>query len=111
MSRHDRVVLRFIASKEAGESAVLFDRMKLVAASGQDLVCVGLVSDVPDKTIVRRIENVMHRDRKLDGPERRSSMTADAGAGVDNELPNLVGDFLQVFDFQLSEVGRRVDLG
>ena len=72
--------------------------MKLVAAAGQDLVCVSLVADIPDEPVVRRVENVMHRDRQLDRTEARSRVAADARAGVDDELTNLVGDLLQVLD-------------
>jgi len=53
----------------------------------------------------------MHRDRKLDGPEARTGVSADQRASVDDKLANFICDFLQVFDFELPQIGGRVDLG
>jgi hypothetical protein len=72
--------------------------MKLVAPAGEDLMGVRLMPDVPDETVPRRIENVMHRDRKLDRSKRRSRVSADPRARVDNKLANFIGNFLQVLD-------------
>jgi len=102
----ERVVLRFIASKKSRQTARLFDRVKLIASSGKDLVRVRLVPDVPDKPIIRRIEDVVHRHSEFDGTERCARVPADAGASVDNELPYFVGDFLQILDAELSKVCR-----
>ena len=102
----ERVVLRFIASKKSRQTARLFDRVKLIASSGKDLVRVRLMPDVPDEAIIRRIEDVVHRHRELDRPERGARVPADARASIDNELPDLVRDFLEVLDPQLPEVGR-----
>ena len=42
-----------------------------VAPAGQDLVRIGLVADVPDEAVVRRVEDVVQRDRQLDRAEAR----------------------------------------
>jgi hypothetical protein len=39
------------------------------AAAGNNLVRVGLVADVPNDPIVRRVVDVMQRDGQLDGAE------------------------------------------
>ena len=50
-----------------------------VAAPGQNLVRVRLVTNVPDQQIVRRIEYVVQRDRQFDGPEIRRKVSSSLG--------------------------------
>ena len=50
------VVFAFGALGEAGQPSALAQRADAVAASGQDLVRIGLVADVPDQLVVGRIE-------------------------------------------------------
>ncbi len=111
VSGAERVVFRLVTAKKSAQSAKLFDRVKLVAPSGEDLVRICLMPDVPDKPIVRSVKNIVHRDRKLDSAQRCSGVSADTRASIDNELPNLVGDLLQVLNTQLAKIGRRIDLG
>ena len=40
-----------------------------LAPAGEDLVRIGLVADVPDHAVVRRVEDVVQRDRQLDRAE------------------------------------------
>ena len=40
-----------------------------VAPAGEDLVRIGLVADVPDEAVVRRVEDVVQRDGQLDRAE------------------------------------------
>ena len=47
-----------------------------LAPAGQHLVAVGLVADVPDQAVVRRVEHVMQRDRELDRAEVGREMAA-----------------------------------
>src|SRR5688572_1741907 len=60
VTRTERVVRGFLATQEAAQSARLLDGVKLVTPSGQDLVRVRLMTHVPDKPVIRRIENIMH---------------------------------------------------
>ena len=57
------VVLAFDAAREAGNAAPLPQLRHAFAAAGQDLVGVGLVTDIPDQAVARRVEDVMQRDR------------------------------------------------
>jgi hypothetical protein len=88
----------------------LFDRVKLIATSGEDLMRVCLMADIPNQTVTRRVEDVMHRDGELNGTERSTRVPADARTCVDNELADLVSNLLQVVDAQLPKVCRRIDL-
>ena len=96
------VVFGFRPPQKPRKSAVLLDRVQLVPTPRQYLVCIRLMPDIEDETVVRRIKNIMHSDRKFDRTEARTGVTADAGACIDDKLANLVGHFLQVFDPQLA---------
>ena len=72
----ERVVFALGALGEAGEAVALAQRADAIAASGQDLVRIGLVADVPDQPVGRRIENVMQRDGELDHAEAGAEMAA-----------------------------------
>ena len=76
MRRAERVVFALGALGEAGEAALLAQRADAVAAAGQDLVRIGLVADVPDQPVVRRVEDVVQRDSQLDDAEPGAEMAA-----------------------------------
>ena len=65
---HD-VVLGLEDRAERREAVVLADRVEALAAAGQDLVRVGLVADVPEDLVARRVEQAVQRDGELAGPE------------------------------------------
>ena len=46
-------------------------RADAVAAAGEDLVRIGLMADVPDQPVVRRVEHVVQGDRQFDHAEAR----------------------------------------
>jgi hypothetical protein len=48
----ERVVFALRALGEAGQAAALAQRADAVAPSGQNLVRIGLVADVPDQPVV-----------------------------------------------------------
>ena len=69
--RPERVVFALRPAGEARQPAALAQRADAVAPAGQDLVRIGLVPDVPDQPVVRRVEHRVQRDRQLHHPERR----------------------------------------
>src|SRR5574338_755111 len=77
MARAKSVVFRLVTPEKPADAAVLFDRRQKLAASGQALVRVGLVADIPDEPIVRRVERVVQRDSQFDGAERGACVPAD----------------------------------
>src|SRR5947209_894540 len=58
MAGAERVVFRFVAPQKAADAAVLFYGRKLFAAPRQNLMRVGLMADVPNQTVARRIKGV-----------------------------------------------------
>jgi hypothetical protein len=81
---------------ERREALVLADRGELVAAAGEDLVRVGLVADVPEDLVARRVEQAVERDRELAGAEVRAEVAADLADRVDDQLADLLGDLLEL---------------
>ena len=51
-------------------------RADAVAPAGEDLVRIGLVADIPDQPVARRVEDVVQRDRQLDDAEPGAEMAA-----------------------------------
>ena len=92
----ERVVFALGALGEAGQPVLLAQRADAVAAAGQDLVRIGLVADVPDQPVVRRVEDVVQRDGQLDDAEPGAQMAAGVRDGVDQLSAQLVRQLRQV---------------
>ena len=60
-----------------------------VAPAGQDLVRIGLVADVPDQPVVRRVEDVVQGHGELDHAQAGAEMPAGHRDRVDRLLPQL----------------------
>ena len=105
MGGAERVVLGFRTLGETAEAPALADGADAVAPAGQDLVRIGLVADVPDQAVVWGIEHVVNRDRQLDDAEARAQMAAGHGNGVDQFLPQFIGDLTQLAWVKLTQVG------
>jgi hypothetical protein len=80
------VVLAFGAAREAGDAATLAQTGHRSAATGKDLVRIGLVSDVPDDAIARRVEDVVQGDGQFHRPQIRSQVAAGAGDGLHQKV-------------------------
>ena len=105
---HD-VVRRLLARAERRQPAVLADARQLVAAAGQHLVRIGLVADVPEDLVARRVEHAVQRDRQLAGAEVRAEVAADLADRVDDVLAHLLRELLELVLVELLEVVRAVD--
>ena len=92
----ERVVFALGALGEAGQAAALAQGADAVAPPGEDLVRIGLVADVPDQLVVRRVEDVVQRHRQFDDAEAGAEMAAGLGDGVDRLGAQLVGQLPQL---------------
>jgi hypothetical protein len=88
---HD-VVLGLADRAERRETLVAADRRELVAAAGEDLVGIGLVTDVPEDLVARGVKQRVQRDGQLAGPEVRAEVAADLADRLDDVLADLLGD-------------------
>ena len=104
MGGAERVVFALGALGEAGEPAALAQRADAVAAAGQDLVRIGLVADVPDQPVVRRVKYVVQRDGQLDHAQTGAKMAAGDRHSIDRLLPQFVGHLTQLARVEAPEV-------
>jgi hypothetical protein len=105
---HD-VVLGLEDRAERREPVVLANRAEPVAAARQHLVGIGLVADVPQDLVARRVEQAVQRDRELARAEVCSEVAADLADRVDDQLANLLRDLLKLLVREFLEVCGRVD--
>ena len=105
---HD-VVLGLGDRAERRQALVLADRVEPVAATRQDLVRIGLVPDVPQDLVARRVEQRVQRHGQLAGPEVGPEVAADLADRVDDQLADLLGDLAQLGVGQRMEVLGAVD--
>ena len=105
----ERVVVALAALGEAGQAAAGAQRADAVAAAGQDLVRVGLMADVPDQTVARRVEDVVDRGGQLDDAEAGAEVAAGHRHGVDGFLTKFVCDLPHLLDLELAKIVGRAN--
>ena len=103
MRRAERVVFALGALGEAGEAAAHAQRADAVAPPGENLVRIGLMADVPDDAVARRVEQVVQRDGQLDDAEPCPEVAAGDRDGVDRLLAQFVGDLTKLSLVELDE--------
>ncbi len=109
MRRPERVVSAFGALGEARQPAFLAQAAHAFAPPRQDLVRIGLVADVPDQPVRRRVEDMVERNRQLDHAEPGAEMAAGLGHDVDQVDAQLVRQRRKLALRQPPQVGRVVD--
>ena len=83
MGGAERVVFALGPAGEAREPPFLPQGADAAAAAGDDLVRVGLVADVPDQPVLRRVEDIVKGDGEFDDAEARAEMASGDGHGRD----------------------------
>ena len=105
---HD-VVLGLEDRAERGQAVVLADCRQRLAAAGEDLVRVGLVTDVPEDLVAGRVEQAVQGDGQLAGAEVGAEVTADLADRVDYVGAHLLRDLLQLLVVEVVQVGGGID--
>ena len=70
---------------------------------------IGLVADIPNQPVVRRIENIMQGNRELDHAESRPEMAARHRDRVDRLATQFVGHLGEIAFIQAPQIGGRGD--
>ena len=109
MRSAEGIVFALAALGEARQAAALTQGADTVAPSGQDLVRIALVADIPDELVLRRVEHVMDRHGQLDHAEARAEMPAAGTDRVDHLAAQFVGQLAQLILLELAKVGRKID--
>jgi hypothetical protein len=73
------------------KAAILAQARHRLAASGQDLVGIGLMADIPDQLVARGVENGMECDGQLDHAQCRAQMPAGRSHFGNGIAPEFVG--------------------
>ena len=80
------VVRAFTDAGEASNTPMLTQGVELIAASGQQFMCICLVSDIPDDPVLRGVKHVVKCNGKLDHSQAGTKMTWICGNNINNEL-------------------------
>src|SRR4029077_15531799 len=110
MGGAERVECTLAAPREAGEAAAFANRANAVAPPGENFGGIGLMADIPDQPVVRRVEHVVQRYRQLDDTQSRAEVAARLGAGVDEFVTKLFGELIQICPIEPAQIGRDVNL-
>ena len=105
----ERIVFAFRTLGEARKAAALAQGADPVTATGQDLVRIALVPDVPDELVGRRIENIMDGRRKLDHAEARTKVSTGRADSIDHLRAQLVGELAQLGFVEFAKICRSID--
>src|ERR1700761_1088357 len=104
MRSAERIVIALRALGETGQSAAGSKRANPVATPSEDLVRVGLMPDVPDQPIARRIEHVVQGGGQFDDTEAGAEMPARHRNCIDGFLTQLVGDLPYLFHLEPTQI-------
>ncbi len=90
------VVLALGAARECGNAVLLTQAGHAFAATGEDLVRIRLMPDVPQQTVVRGVEDVMQRDGQLDHAQAGTEMPTGLADRVEQFQAQLIGQGFQL---------------
>ncbi len=101
-----RIVFALGALGEPRQAAAPAQGPDPVAPPGENLVRIGLVANVPNQPVVRRIENIMKGNRKLDNAKPRAEMAARHRDRIDRLGAQFVRDLGEIGLLQAPQIQR-----
>ena len=110
MRRAKGVIFALGALGETGEAAALPKRANPIAATGQNLVGIALMPDIPDQTVIGRIEGVVECDGQLDNAKPGAEMTSGHRNGIDCFAAQFICKLTQKTLVQPAQIMRRLYL-
>ena len=99
----------FRPQHEAVEAPRLADRIEPVIAAGQQFVHIGLVGNVEDEAVARRVEDVVQGQRQLDDAQVGADVAAGLRDAHNQPLAYLLGKLRQLRNRQPLHIRRRLD--
>ncbi|VTQ58091.1 Uncharacterised protein [Stenotrophomonas maltophilia] len=109
MADAEGVVLALFTLRERCHAVLLLDGVDLVAATGQDLVWVGLVTDVPDQLVLRGLVQVVQGHGEFDHAQTGGEVAAALAHRLDEVGTQFVGDRPQFGFVERAQVIRCLD--
>ena len=110
MRRSKRVVLALGTFREARKPAFLPQRAHAIATAGEYLVRIGLMADIPNQPVFRRVEDVVKCHRQLDHAKTRAEMAARMRHDVDQFGAQLRGKLGQIAFRKPAKIRRHANL-
>ena len=105
----ERIVIALGAFGEARQAAAGAQGANAVAAAGEDLVRIGLVADVPDQAVARRVEDVVEGSGQFDHAEASAEMSTGYRNRIDGFLTQFVGNLPDLLYLELPQIVRGSD--
>src|ERR1700722_7692894 len=102
MSRSKGIVFAFGAPREPAQASGLSQGSNPFAPTGPALVRVGLMADIPNDAVRRRVEHIVQRGRPYDDAEAGVEMTACLRDSTDRFGAQFVGELSEIILFQLA---------
>ncbi len=109
MADAEGVIGTFAAAGEGGQAVLLAQGGHLFAAAGEDLVWIGLMADIPDQAIFRRLIDIVQSDGQLDHAQPGPEMTTGLTNSPEQEQAQLIRQFRQARYIQLPQLGGAVN--
>jgi len=107
MPRTVRVMLALCAQHKPIQPTWLPDRIELLRPSRQQLMHIRLMTHIKDKRILRRIEDIVHRNRQLNDAKVRPNMPTGLRDANDQTSTDLFRQLQQLGDRKLLYIRRR----
>src|SRR5689334_15258842 len=105
----ERIVFALGPLGETGEAAALTQGANAVATSSENFVRIGLVTDIPDKPVGRRIENIVQGNGEFDDTEPGAEMSARPGDSIDGLVAQLVCQLLELIGGEIFKIARKLN--
>ena len=110
MSGNKGIVHTFMGVRETGNTIQLPQMVKLLPASGEQLVSVALMPHVEYNLILRRFQYTVQRHCKLYGAKIRGQMPARFGDVFQHKMPYLRAKLLHLLCIQLFKIAGLINL-
>ena len=91
-----------------GKPAGGTNRVHPAAPARQDLVPVGLVADIPDELVLRRIEDVVHGNCQFDDTQAGAEVATRLRDFVDNVSAQLLAQLAELLGIEVLHVNGKV---
>jgi hypothetical protein len=106
MASTEMVEIAFGAFEVPRNPVLLAKGMEVVETTGDQLVGISLVPDIPDDPIPVKIEGLVQRQGELHNPQTRAEMATTGGDHLKMTLSNLTGDILKLRQLEAMQLIR-----
>ena len=110
MANAKGVVFAFSAIGKPGKTAAHAHGVHARPTSGQNLVAIGLVTDIPDELVSRSVEHIVQRNGQFDSAEAGTEVPTGIGYRPYHVATQLFGQGWQGVLTQLAKISRMVEL-